>query len=107
MEASSQELWLSLSSKLEKNGTPNRFPKVLPAKIIEQQHLQSIDLKTLLASFCISGATEKFDNTVEKMYDDGMHIADLLFKLRIVERSIHPGSDANSSQKSFFCQQRA
>ena len=52
-----------------------------------------MDLRTLLASICISGALEKWDNTVEKICDDGMHIADLLFKLRTVETSINPGND--------------
>ena len=51
-----------------------------------------MDLRTLLASLCISGASEKWDNTVEKICDNGMHIADLLFKLKTV--SIHPGTDA-------------
>ena len=31
---------------------------------------------------------------MEKICDDGMHIADLLFKLRTVDRSINPGTDA-------------
>ena len=53
-----------------------------------------MDLRTLLASLCISGASEKWDDTVEKICDNGMHIADLLFKLKAVERSIHPGTDA-------------
>ena len=52
-----------------------------------------MDLSTLLASICISGAREKWDNTVEKICDDGMRIADLLFKLKTVERSINPGID--------------
>ena len=52
-----------------------------------------MDLRTLLASICISGAREKWDDTVEKICDYGMHIADLLFKLRTVERSINPCTD--------------
>ena len=74
-----------LQAQLKKNGTPNRFPKVLPAKKIEWEPLQSMDLRTLLASICISGASEKWDNTVEKICDHDMHIADLLFKLKTVE----------------------
>ena len=31
---------------------------------------------------------------MEKICDDGMHIADLLFKLKTVERSVNPGTDA-------------
>ena len=53
-----------------------------------------MDLQTLLASICISGAHEKWDNTVERICDYGMHIADLLFKLRTVERSLYPCTDA-------------
>ena len=53
-----------------------------------------MDLRTLLASLCISGASEKWDNTVEKICDNGMHIADLLFKLKTVERFIDPGTYA-------------
>ena len=85
-----------LQAQLEQNCTPNRFPKVLPAKKIEWERLQSMDLRTLLASICISGAREKWDsdNTVEKICDDGVHIADLLFKVKTVERSINPGTDA-------------
>ena len=90
MKASGREL----QAQLEKNGTPNQFPKVLPAKKVEWESLQSMDLHTLLASICISGAREKWNNTVEKICNDGMHIADLLFKLRTVERSINPGTDA-------------
>ena len=90
MKASGREL----QAQLEKNGTPNRFPKVLPAKKVEWERLQSMDTRTLLASICISGAREKWNNTVEKICNDGMHIADLLFKLRTVERSINPGTDA-------------
>ena len=90
MKASSREL----QAQLEKMGTPNLFPKVLPAKKIEWERLQSMDLRTLFASLCIHGATEKWDDTVSELCDGGMHIADLLFKLRTVERSIHPGTDA-------------
>ena len=53
-----------------------------------------MDLCTLLVSSCILGASEKWDVTVEKICDHGMHIADLLFKLKTVERSLHPGTDA-------------
>ena len=83
MKASGREL----QAQLEKNCTPNRFPKVLPAKKVEWERLQSMDLRSLLASICISGAHEKWKNKVEKICDNGMHIADLLFKLRTVERS--------------------
>ena len=33
---------------------------------------------------------------MEEICDDGMHIADLLFKLRTVERSINPCTDAKA-----------
>ena len=59
-----------------------------------------MELCTLLASLCISGASEKWDNTVEKIYEDGMHIADLLFKLKTVERFINPCTDANLKSPS-------
>ena len=49
MKASSREL----QAQLEKNSTPSLFPKVLPAKKIEWERLQSMDLHTLLASLCI------------------------------------------------------
>ena len=87
MKASCREL----QAQLEKNSTPNWFPKILPAKKVEWERLQSMDLQTLLASICISGAREKWNNTMEEICDDGMHIADLLFKLKTVERSINPG----------------
>ena len=90
MKASCREL----QSQLEKNGTPNRFPKVLPAKKVEWERLQSMDTRTLLASICIQGAREKWNDTVEEICDDGMNIGDLLFKLRTVERSINPCIDA-------------
>ena len=100
MKASGREL----QAQLEKNGTPNRFPKVLPAKKVEWERLQSMDTRTLLASICIQGAREKWNNTVEEICDDGMHIADLLFKLRTVERSINPAIIPALTQKSFFYQ---
>ena len=55
-KASSREL----QAQLENNGTPNRFPKVLPAKKIEWEHFQSMDLLTLLASLCILGARKRY-----------------------------------------------
>ena len=81
-------------AQLVKMGTPNRFPKVLPAKKIEWERLQSMDLRTL--SLCIHEATEKWNDTVSDLCDCVimMHIADLLFKLRNVGRSILPGTDA-------------
>ena len=42
-----------LQAQIEKTGTPNWFPKVLLAKNIELERLQSMDLHTLLASLCI------------------------------------------------------
>ena len=90
MKASGREL----QSQLEKNGTPNRFPKVLPAKKVEWERMQSMDTRTLLASLCIQGAREKWNATVEDICDEGMNIGDLLHKLRTVERSINPGTDA-------------
>ena len=53
-----------------------------------------LSLLILLASLCILGASEKWDDTVEKICEDGMHIADLLFKLKTVGRPIHPDTDA-------------
>ena len=90
MKASSRELEV----QLEKMGTPNQFPKVLSSKKIEWERLQSMDLRTLYASLCFHGATEKWIDIVSDLCDGGMHIADLLFKLRTVERSINPGTDA-------------
>ena len=43
MKASSRDLQL----QLKKMATPNWFPKVLPAKRIEWELLQSMDLQTL------------------------------------------------------------
>ena len=57
MKASCREL----QAQLEKNGTPIRFPKVLPAKQVEWEHLQSMDLGTLpvLASLWSTLETEQ------------------------------------------------
>ena len=76
--------------------TPNRFPKVLPAKKMELGHMKSMDLWTLYSSNCIHGSSQKWNDTIVDLYDCqcGLHIADLLHRLRTVERSIDPGTYA-------------
>ena len=64
MKASSQEL----QAQLEKMDTPNRFPKVLPAKKIEWGRLQSMDLQTLYASLCIHMMQLRNGTTLSQTY---------------------------------------
>ena len=80
---------------------PTGFPKFSQAK----DRVEALAIHGPVHTACFimhlrgSGARKKWNDTVErKICDDGMHIADLLCKLKTVERSLHPGTDA----KSFF-----
>ena len=55
---------------------PTGFPKFSPPKRKEWERMQSMDLRTLYASYYIRGSSQKQDDTVADLCDCGLHIAD-------------------------------